>query len=228
MTNGRPIQTPQPPGAPTSPGQQGATNWYSPSYSPRTGLFYVSAWEDVGQACSPQPGNRVSARRQLHGRRLPGDAGARLTRPSPRTSARPTINTWTDAAGHGAVDRDRSGAPATRKWTFPMYDLTDSGHPHDRVGSAVHRRPRRLFPGARRAHGRAVVEEQPRLGADAERPDDLRGRRPAVRRDHRRQRAGGVRLERLTPTPTRLAGRQSAAHDAACTRRTSPWRAAPA
>ncbi len=43
---GRPTQTPQADGAPTFPGVQGATNWYSPSYSPRTGLFYLSAWED--------------------------------------------------------------------------------------------------------------------------------------------------------------------------------------
>ena len=38
--NGRPVQTPQPAGAPTYPGNQGGTNWYPPSYSPRTGLFY--------------------------------------------------------------------------------------------------------------------------------------------------------------------------------------------
>jgi alcohol dehydrogenase (cytochrome c) len=30
------------------PGVQGATNWYSPSYSPKTGLFYLSAWENKG------------------------------------------------------------------------------------------------------------------------------------------------------------------------------------
>ena len=41
--SGRSVQTPQPPGAVTYPGVQGGTNWYSPSYSPRTGLFYVSA-----------------------------------------------------------------------------------------------------------------------------------------------------------------------------------------
>jgi alcohol dehydrogenase (cytochrome c) len=29
------------------PGNQGGTNWYSPSYSPRTGLFYVPAWENT-------------------------------------------------------------------------------------------------------------------------------------------------------------------------------------
>ena len=30
------------------PGVQGATNWYSPSYSPETGLFYLTAWENKG------------------------------------------------------------------------------------------------------------------------------------------------------------------------------------
>ena len=28
------------------PGNQGATNWYNPSFSPRTGLFYIPAWEN--------------------------------------------------------------------------------------------------------------------------------------------------------------------------------------
>ena len=41
---GKPIQTPQPPGRPTYPGNQGGTNWYSPSFSPRTGLFYIPSW----------------------------------------------------------------------------------------------------------------------------------------------------------------------------------------
>jgi len=48
---GRPI--PVPGIAPTKegtlvfPGNQGGTNWYNPSYSPRTGLFYVPAWENT-------------------------------------------------------------------------------------------------------------------------------------------------------------------------------------
>jgi len=46
--NGRPIPTPQPLGSPTYPGNQGGTNWYPPSFSPRTELFYFSAWEDYG------------------------------------------------------------------------------------------------------------------------------------------------------------------------------------
>jgi alcohol dehydrogenase (cytochrome c) len=48
---GRPI--PVPGMAPTKegtliyPGNQGGTNWYNPSYSPRTGLFYVPTWENT-------------------------------------------------------------------------------------------------------------------------------------------------------------------------------------
>jgi alcohol dehydrogenase (cytochrome c) len=38
-----PAKMPQIDGALTSPDQSGATNWQSPSFSPRTGLFYVSA-----------------------------------------------------------------------------------------------------------------------------------------------------------------------------------------
>jgi alcohol dehydrogenase (cytochrome c) len=44
---GRPIRKPekdaQPDGSLVSPGSDGATNWLSPSFSPQTGLFYVSA-----------------------------------------------------------------------------------------------------------------------------------------------------------------------------------------
>ena len=38
---GRPIRRRNRAGQPTWPGVQGGTNWYSPSYSPRTGLFYL-------------------------------------------------------------------------------------------------------------------------------------------------------------------------------------------
>ncbi|MFN7921719.1 MAG: PQQ-binding-like beta-propeller repeat protein [Bryobacteraceae bacterium] len=47
---GRPMvisgRGPSPQGTKTWPGVQGGTNWYAPSYSPRTGLFYLTAWED--------------------------------------------------------------------------------------------------------------------------------------------------------------------------------------
>jgi alcohol dehydrogenase (cytochrome c) len=47
---GRPIRTPgiEPTkgGTLVYPGNQGGTNWYNPSYSPRTGLFYIPSWEN--------------------------------------------------------------------------------------------------------------------------------------------------------------------------------------
>jgi len=47
---GRPIRPPEsfptPQGTLIYPGNQGGTNWYSPSFSPVTGLFYIPAWEN--------------------------------------------------------------------------------------------------------------------------------------------------------------------------------------
>ena len=47
--NGRPIRIPgmgpSREGKKVYPGVQGGTNWYSPTYSERTGLFYLSVWE---------------------------------------------------------------------------------------------------------------------------------------------------------------------------------------
>src|SRR5215813_10291861 len=45
---GRPIPAlvPTPEGTLVYPGNQGGTNWYNPSYSPRTGLFYIPVWEN--------------------------------------------------------------------------------------------------------------------------------------------------------------------------------------
>src|SRR5208283_4348375 len=53
--SGRPKETPQPAGVPVYPGAQGATNWYSPSFSARTRLMYFSAWEDQGMLFGPAP-----------------------------------------------------------------------------------------------------------------------------------------------------------------------------
>src|SRR5258708_19124466 len=45
---GRPIrvpgQVPSTEGTLVHPGDRGGTGWYSPSYSPRTGLFYIPVW----------------------------------------------------------------------------------------------------------------------------------------------------------------------------------------
>jgi alcohol dehydrogenase (cytochrome c) len=119
---GRPLQTPQPDGAPTFPGVQGGTNWYSPSYSPRTGLFYVSAWEDYASVFVKEEQKYEEGQRFVGGRPTSPIAGGQNV-PSLR---RGPINVWTEAAGHGAVIAidPRSGA---KKWKFLMTDVTDSG-----------------------------------------------------------------------------------------------------
>jgi alcohol dehydrogenase (cytochrome c) len=119
---GRPIQTPQPEGEATFPGVQGGTNWYSPSYSPRTGLFYVSAWEEYASVFVKEAQQYEEGRRFVGGRPtspIPGGQNVPSLRRGP-------INVWTEAAGHGEVIAldPRTG---TKKWKFPMTDVTDSG-----------------------------------------------------------------------------------------------------
>jgi alcohol dehydrogenase (cytochrome c) len=120
---GRPILTPQPEGAPTFPGLQGGTNWYSPSYSPRTGLFYVSAWEDYASVFIREAQTFEEGRRFVGGRPTSPIPGAQNV---PGATKRPPINVWTEAAGHGAVIAidPRTGE---KKWKFPMTDTSDSG-----------------------------------------------------------------------------------------------------
>ena len=121
---GRPIQTPQPEGEPTWPGNQGGTNWYSPSYSPRTELFYVSAWEGYASIYRKEPAQYVPGRNFAGGGHrvltpVPGAPAVRIGRATP-------INNWTDAVGHGAVMAidPRTGQ---QKWKVDQYDVTDSG-----------------------------------------------------------------------------------------------------
>jgi alcohol dehydrogenase (cytochrome c) len=130
--SGKPIQTPQPPGMPTYPAVQGGTNWYSPSYSPRTRLMYVSAWEDEGEIFGGVP---VEYKEGLN------FGGGNLSLFVPRADApskpipnaptipnlrRGPINNWTDAGGHGAVLAIDPLTGAV-KWRFRMTDVTDSG-----------------------------------------------------------------------------------------------------
>jgi alcohol dehydrogenase (cytochrome c) len=108
---------------PTFPGLQGGTNWYSPSHSPRTGLFYVSAWEDYASVFIREAQTFEEGRRYVGGRPTSPIPGAQNV---PGATKRPPINVWTEAAGHGAVIAidPRTGE---KKWKFPMTDTTDSG-----------------------------------------------------------------------------------------------------
>ena len=121
--SGRPVETPQPAGSPTYPGPLGGTNWYSPSYSPSTRLFYVSAWEGEGAIFEPAEVEHQPGQIFLGGRFLPPGMSGAPTLPGLR---RGLVNNWTADAGRGAV---KAIDPTTGDvaWTFEMTDVTTSG-----------------------------------------------------------------------------------------------------
>jgi alcohol dehydrogenase (cytochrome c) len=118
--NGRPIRLlntgSQPGGTLTYPNAQGGTNWFSPSWSPRTGLFYVGAWNEASAVAQSYPVEFVEGR---------GYTGGSPSSKMP-SIRRPRINTWTETAGHGeilALDPRTGNA----RWRFVMHDVTDAG-----------------------------------------------------------------------------------------------------
>jgi alcohol dehydrogenase (cytochrome c) len=118
--SGRPVRVaaanPTREGVLTYPGVQGATNWFSPSYSPRTGLLYIDTWENYGSIFTKLPAEYVEGRRYT--------AGAPR---SPVPSLRGTqVMTRTEDEGYGAI---RAIDPKTgaRKWEFKMADVSASG-----------------------------------------------------------------------------------------------------
>jgi alcohol dehydrogenase (cytochrome c) len=120
--SGRPIETPQPLGSVTFPGVQGGTNWYSPSYSPRTGLFYMSSWENYGSVFRPAESEYQPGRTFVGGIPASPLAG---TNNLPGIRRGP-INNWTEALGNGAVIAldPRTGE---QRWRFPTTDVSSSG-----------------------------------------------------------------------------------------------------
>jgi alcohol dehydrogenase (cytochrome c) len=100
----------------TYPGVQGATNWFSPSYSPHTGLFYIDVWENYGSVYNKLPAEFVEGRRYA--------AGAPR---SPVPSLRATqVITRTEDEGYGTI-RAFDPNTGTRKWEFKMADVSMSG-----------------------------------------------------------------------------------------------------
>jgi len=86
--------------------------------SPHTGLFYISTWEDVGGAIQGVPVE------YKEGQRFTG--GPIVLTPAPNSTRSGPINTYTEAAGHGAVI---AVDPQTgeKKWSFDMHDVNTSG-----------------------------------------------------------------------------------------------------
>jgi alcohol dehydrogenase (cytochrome c) len=123
---GRPnkVQSPTQQGTVVFPNNQGATNWYPPSYSPRTGLFYIPTWVDTSSVYRKDPGNPPTYRegQQFNGIFPTVNFGA----DSLGAMSGPAMNTRFTPGAAGAV---QAFDPKTgeRKWSFPMVDATDAG-----------------------------------------------------------------------------------------------------
>ena len=125
---GRPIKNPEfwpkpMGGIVVEPGTQGGTNWYPPSYSPRTGLFYVPTWENSGGRSAKYRRGRVEGGPALH--RAPRRRPATCRRRRPR-SRRVPAPFRKEEEGYGAI---RALDPKTgeKKWDFKMVNYTESG-----------------------------------------------------------------------------------------------------
>jgi alcohol dehydrogenase (cytochrome c) len=120
--SGRPnkVLHPTPEGTLVYPNNQGATNWYSPSFSPRTGFFYIPTWADTSSTY----------------RKTPGKDSVKYTEGQLFTGSFPTMaipalvpgpaNVRLPHDGYGSI---QAVDPKTgeRKWEFKMTDVTDSG-----------------------------------------------------------------------------------------------------
>jgi alcohol dehydrogenase (cytochrome c) len=119
--SGRPIKAPRArpsaEGTLIEPGTQGGTNWYSPSFSPRTGLFYISSWDNYSAISTLAEVPPWQETRKYTGR-APVARGS-----APRPAG---VAFRTEAEGYGAV---RAIDPKTgeKKWDFKMVDYTESG-----------------------------------------------------------------------------------------------------
>ena len=125
--SGRPVETPQPPSSPTYPGLLGATNWYSPAYSPRTELFYVPAWEGYASVFAAVPQEYVAGR-YFTGRTI--DGFPRTYNPVPDAPVLPLtrgpINDWTEVSGQGAI-LALDALTGEQRWKFELTDVITSG-----------------------------------------------------------------------------------------------------
>ncbi|HKE85176.1 MAG TPA: PQQ-dependent dehydrogenase, methanol/ethanol family [Vicinamibacterales bacterium] len=99
------------------PGVQGATNWYSPSFSPRTGLFYVPTWVNTYSTFTKRPVEYKEGQRYT---------GALPAMPIRLLTPGPAINRRRPEEGSGAIQAidPKTGV---KKWEYAMSDVVDAG-----------------------------------------------------------------------------------------------------
>jgi alcohol dehydrogenase (cytochrome c) len=144
--DGRPIlnpgQEPSPQGTRVCPSQDGATNWFSPSYNPATGLFYVQTFEKCSIYSKSEAGEWKPGRTYLGGtqRRTPekadrilraidirtGQVKWELPQPGPGESWGGTLATSTGLVIFGEEGGALMAADAVSGkplWSFPTNQL---------------------------------------------------------------------------------------------------------
>ncbi|MEQ1946977.1 MAG: PQQ-dependent dehydrogenase, methanol/ethanol family [Bryobacteraceae bacterium] len=117
---GRPMRVtgamPSAQGTEIYPSQTGGTNWFSPSFSPRTGWFYVNAWEEVKAKFTKTNVEYREGERFTGGAPIP-------TRPGLRAGQ---VTNRREEDGFGVI---RALDPVTgdKKWEYKMTDVSASG-----------------------------------------------------------------------------------------------------
>ena len=100
----------------TWPGAQGGTNWYAPSYSPLTNLFYLSVWEGYSS---------VYYKREQQYEPGKDYMGGFVKSVIPSTAPGVFMN-FTKEDGYGAV-RALNPLTGEKVWEFAMAGVSDSG-----------------------------------------------------------------------------------------------------
>ncbi len=160
------------------PGTQGGTNWYPPSYSPRTGLFYLAVWDNYGGRSSKFPVPPwVEGQRYTGATAPPGyvpPPGAQRSRRA-RAIQKRRRRLWRHPRARPQDGRKEVGLQNGK--------LHRVGCALDRWGSRVRRRTGRQLRRTRRQNRREALERVPRR-PQCERPGELRRERQAVRHRH--------------------------------------------
>ncbi len=173
--DGRPIrnpnQEPAPQGTRVCPSQDGATNWYSPSFNPATGLYYVQTFEKCSVYTKADPGKWQPLREYL--------GGSQHTRARSQAGAHPQGHRYPHRQGRVATSTAGARGLLGR-------------HPEHRNRAGLRRRRGGSPPGCGCGHRQGALEfpDQPTLEGLAH---DLLVRRQTVHRSSRRSKRNCVR-----------------------------------